>query len=124
MVSTRTWLGVHLKSDGAITALSAIALANEAEQLGFSGVTLNEDVGDDVFGALGAMSVATDEIALGSAIVPCCVNDDREVALTDAGTAFVGRPEERSEKGDRASSERTPGGVEEDLRADQGRPDR
>ncbi len=62
------WLGVHIKSDGAITAQDAIALAVEAESLGYSGVTLNEDVGHDVFGVLGALSMATSRIAIGSAI--------------------------------------------------------
>jgi alkanesulfonate monooxygenase SsuD/methylene tetrahydromethanopterin reductase-like flavin-dependent oxidoreductase (luciferase family) len=62
------WLGVHIKSDGAISAQAAIDLAVAAEAFGFSGVTLNEDVGHDVFGLLGAMAMSTSKIAIGSAI--------------------------------------------------------
>lgn len=63
------WLGIHIKCDGAINASTAIALAVEAEALGFSAVTLNEDVGYDVVGILGAAGVLTQSVALGSAIM-------------------------------------------------------
>lgn len=76
-----SWLGVHLKSDGAISASQAIALAGEAEQLGYSGVTLNEDVGHDVFGLLGAMSVSTSRISLGSAIVNVSTRSALQIAM-------------------------------------------
>lgn len=77
----RSWLGVHIKSDGAITASHAIALAREADRLGYAGVTLNEDVGHDVFGVLGAMSVVTKDILLGSAIVNVYTRSALQIAM-------------------------------------------
>jgi len=80
-MSKRSWLGVHLKSDGAITASGAIALAGEAERLGYAGVTMNEDVGHDVFAVLGAISNATEHILLGSAIVNVYTRSALQIAM-------------------------------------------
>jgi len=81
VTSGRSWLGVHIKSDGAITATGAIALAREAERLGYAGVTLNEDVGHDVFSLLGAMSGVTEQILIGTAIVNVYTRSALQIAM-------------------------------------------
>ncbi len=81
MTSGSSWLGVHIKSDGAISAAGAIGLARDAERLGYAGVTLNEDVGHDVFAVLGAMSGVTEEIAIGTAIVNVYTRSALQIAM-------------------------------------------
>ncbi len=78
------WLGVHLKSDGAVSAAAAISLAREAEAHGFHGVTLNEDVGHDAFALLGAMAGATSQIAIGSAIANVYCRSALQLAMAAA----------------------------------------
>ncbi len=96
-MSGRSWLGVHIKSDGAITAADAVALVREAERLGYAGATLNEDVGHDVFGLLGAMSGVTKRILIGTAIVNVYTRSALQIAMgaatiddLSAGRAMLG----------------------------------
>lgn len=80
-MAIRPWLGVHIKSDGLINASGALLLAAEAERLGYSGVTLNEDVGHDAFATLGAMAMSTKTIALGTAIINVYTRSALQIAM-------------------------------------------
>lgn len=84
MSGSGRWLGIHVKSDGAITASAAIELARHAEERGFSGVTMNEDVGHDVFATLGAMSTRTATIGIGSAIANVYCRTPMQLAMAAA----------------------------------------
>jgi alkanesulfonate monooxygenase SsuD/methylene tetrahydromethanopterin reductase-like flavin-dependent oxidoreductase (luciferase family) len=83
-VSDKQWIGLHIKCDGQISAFDAMDLAREAEQLGFSGVALNEDVGHDAFAVLGAIAMVTSKITLGSAIANVYCRSALQIAMAAA----------------------------------------
>jgi alkanesulfonate monooxygenase SsuD/methylene tetrahydromethanopterin reductase-like flavin-dependent oxidoreductase (luciferase family) len=68
MAIGRRWVGVHLLNHGTVALRDILDLACRAEQLGFSGITLNEDAGHDAFALLGAAATRTSTLSLGTAI--------------------------------------------------------
>lgn len=78
--STR-WLGVHLKDDGLLPNAELLECAHLAEELGFSAITMNEDVGHDSFALLGALARETTRITLGTAIVNVYTRSAMQLAM-------------------------------------------
>jgi alkanesulfonate monooxygenase SsuD/methylene tetrahydromethanopterin reductase-like flavin-dependent oxidoreductase (luciferase family) len=76
-----SWLGVHLKDDGALSNRDLLECARLAEQLGFSGVTVNEDVGHDSLALLAVAARDSERIALGTAVVNCYTRSAMQVAM-------------------------------------------
>jgi len=81
MADGKRWLGVHLKDDGELGNAALLDCAHLAEELGFSAVTMNEDVGHDSFALLGALARETQRITLGTAIVNVYTRSAMQLAM-------------------------------------------
>jgi alkanesulfonate monooxygenase SsuD/methylene tetrahydromethanopterin reductase-like flavin-dependent oxidoreductase (luciferase family) len=84
MTQERRWLGVHLNNHGDLSNDDMIDCAQLADDLGYSGVTMNEDVGHDAFALLGALSRSTKNVSLGTAIVNVYSRSAMQVAMGGA----------------------------------------
>ena len=81
MTTAPRWLGIHLKDDGLLGNAALLECARQAEELGFSGVTINEDVGHDSFALLGALAGTTSRITLGTTIVNVYTRSAMQLAM-------------------------------------------
>jgi alkanesulfonate monooxygenase SsuD/methylene tetrahydromethanopterin reductase-like flavin-dependent oxidoreductase (luciferase family) len=91
------WLGLHLKNEGGLSAHDLLSCIRLADELSFSGVTLNEDVGQDTLALLAAAAVQTSQIQLGTAISNVYFRTAMQMAMGIAtvdglsgGRAFLG----------------------------------
>lgn len=78
---SKRWLGVHLNNHGTLTLEDMIACGRLADHLGYSGLTMNEDVGHDSFALLAALAGLTHGISLGTAITNVYVRTAMQVAM-------------------------------------------
>lgn len=77
-------IGVDLKNEGTgneLTSQDILELGCQADNYGFECVWLNEDIGKDSFALLGAMSVVTKSIKLGTAIMNVYSRSALQVAM-------------------------------------------
>ena len=75
------WVGVHLINHRTMTNREVIECIGLADELGYAGVTLNEDVGQDSFAVLAVAADRTRRISLGTAITNVYVRTAMQIAM-------------------------------------------
>ncbi len=75
------WLGVHLINHRTLTTRDLVDAICLAEELGYSGITINEDVGQDSFAVLAVAADRTSRISLGTAITNVYFRTAMQIAM-------------------------------------------
>jgi alkanesulfonate monooxygenase SsuD/methylene tetrahydromethanopterin reductase-like flavin-dependent oxidoreductase (luciferase family) len=76
-----TWVGLHIVSHRTLGNRDIVACIALADNLGYDGVTLNEDVGHDAFALLSVAATRTRRVLLGTAITNVYVRTALQVAM-------------------------------------------
>ncbi|MBO0884072.1 MAG: LLM class flavin-dependent oxidoreductase, partial [Mycobacterium sp.] len=75
------WLGLHIVNHRTLSNRDVLACIELADELGYDGVTLNEDVGHDSFALLSVAATRTRRVLLGTAITNVYVRTALQVAM-------------------------------------------
>jgi alkanesulfonate monooxygenase SsuD/methylene tetrahydromethanopterin reductase-like flavin-dependent oxidoreductase (luciferase family) len=76
-----TWVGLHIVNHRTLSNRAILACIALADNLGYDGVTLNEDVGHDAFALLSVAAMRTRRVLLGTAITNVYVRTALQVAM-------------------------------------------
>ena len=76
-----TWVGLHIVNHRTLRNRDILACIVLADNLGYDGVTLNEDVGHDSFALLSVAATRTQRVLLGTAITNVYVRTALQVAM-------------------------------------------
>src|SRR5215471_147560 len=80
-MDSMTWVGLHIVNHRTLSNRDILACIALADNLGYDGVTLNEDVGHDAFALLSVAAMRTRRVLLGTAITNVYVRTALQVAM-------------------------------------------